>query len=187
VPLGEATAPADASERGLIESRPRPRAQPLIDFGLEELSVELVPEDEGERYFAAERAAEVAERVSTVVANAVSLVLILSMLGDLLGVNVFELAWRAITTPWVIPVELITAYYPVWYSMYWALFVIMVADYAVYFRYSTMKKMPPPSYAKYLSLVAFLLSFWLALLFRTLTLTVVAVFSAMALVYTLRK
>jgi hypothetical protein len=71
--------------------------------------------------------------------------------------------------------------------MYWCLFAIMVVDYAVYFRYSTMKRMPPPSYAKYLSLAAFLLSFWLALLFRTATLTLIAVFSAISLIYTLRK
>jgi hypothetical protein len=144
-------------------------------------------EDEVERLYEAERALEVAEKASLIVANALSLFLIFSMLGDLLGVSIPELVWRAITTPWVVPVEIITAYYPLWYGMYWCLFAIMVVDYAVYFRYSTMKRMPPPSYAKYLSLAAFLLSFWLALLFRTATLTLIAVFSAISLIYTLRK
>jgi hypothetical protein len=136
-----------------------------------------------ERYFEVERALEIAEKFTTVVSHALSLFIILSMFGDLLGVSVPELVWRAVTVPWVIPVDIIAQYYHVWYSMYCALFVLIVADYAVYMRYMQLRRTPPLAYVRYMALATFILSFWLALLFRTFTLTLIAVLSSATLAY----
>jgi hypothetical protein len=107
------------------------------------------------------------------------------MFGDLVGVSVPELVWRVVSVPWVIPVEIIVEYYYVWYTMYCLLFVLMVVDYFVYVRYMHRKMVPPVTYARYMSLAIFLLSFWLALLFKTTTLMLVAVFSSLSLMYTI--
>ena len=138
-----------------------------------------------ERYFEVERALEIAEKLATVVSHALSLFIILSMFGDLLGVSVPELLWRAVTVPWVVPVDIITQYYYIWYGMYCALFVLVVADYVVYMRYMQLRGAPPLAYVRYMSLATFMLSFWLALLFRTFTLTIIAVLSSATLVYSL--
>jgi len=140
-----------------------------------------------ERYFEVERALEIAEKVSTTFSYALSWFLTLMLFGDLIGVSVPELIWRVITIPWVIPVEIITEYYPVWYIMYCALFVLMIVDNVVVTRYMQYKKMPPVTYARYMSLAIFLLSFWLALLFRTLALTLICIFSSVTLIYTVLR
>jgi hypothetical protein len=138
-----------------------------------------------ERYFEVERVLEVAEKIATVFSHAISLFLIFSVFGDLVGVPVPELVHRVVSAPWVIPVEIIAEYYYVWYTMYCMLFALMVVDYFVYVRYMQRKMIPPISYARYISLATFLLSFWLALLFRTTTLILISVFSSVSLVYTL--
>jgi hypothetical protein len=138
-----------------------------------------------ERYFEVERALEVAEKFTVVFSHAISLFLILSMFGDLVGVPVFELVYRVVTVPWVVPVEIILEYYYVWYTMYCLLFVLVVVDYVVYVRYMHRKTVPPVTYARYMSLAIFLLSFWLALLFKTTTLILIAVFSSLSLMYTM--
>jgi hypothetical protein len=137
-----------------------------------------------ERYLEAERALEIAEKVTIVFSHAISLFLIFSMFGDLVGVPVSELIWRVVSVPWVIPVEIIVEYYYVWYTMYCLLFVLMVVDYFVYVRYMHRKMVPPVTYARYMSLAIFLLSVWLALLFKTTTLILIAVFSSLSLMYT---
>ena len=141
--------------------------------------------ERSERYFEVERALEIAEKFTTVFSHAVSLFLILSMFGDLVGVPVHELIWRVVSMPWIIPVEIILQYYYVWYTMYCLLFVLMVVDYFVYVRYMHRKMVPPVTYARYMSLAIFLLSFWLALLFKTTTLIFIAVFSSLSLMYTI--
>ena len=141
--------------------------------------------ERSERYFEVERALEIAEKFTIVFSHAISLFLILSMFGDLVGVPVHELIWRVVSVPWIIPVEIILQYYYVWYTMYCLLFVLMVVDYFVYVRYMHRKMVPPVTYARYMSLAIFLLSFWLALLFKTTTLILIAVFSSLSLMYTI--
>jgi len=129
---------------------------------------------------------EVADKASMAVGNILSLWLLVSMMGDLLGVNVFELARQLVLRPWVIPVEWIELYYPVWYAMQWCLLILMLADQVFTMRYySVGRKMPPASYVRWMSLAIFLISFWLALLFHYSTFVLISVFSAISFSYTM--
>jgi len=129
---------------------------------------------------------EAADKISMLVGNLLSLWLLVSMMGDLLGVNVFELARQLILRPWVIPEEWIELYYPVWYAMEWALLILMMADQVFTMRYYSMgERMPPPSYVRWMSLAIFIISFWLALLFRYATFILIAIFSSISFSYTM--
>ncbi len=129
---------------------------------------------------------EAADKISIVVGNLLSLWLLVTMMGDLLGINVFELARQLILRPWVIPEEWIELYYPVWYAMEWALLILMMADQVFTMRYySTGERMPPPSYVRWMSLAIFIISFWLALLFRYATFILIAIFSSISFSYTM--
>jgi len=129
---------------------------------------------------------EAADKISMLVGNLLSLWLLVTMMGDLLGINVFELARQLILRPWVIPEEWIELYYPVWYAMEWALLILMMADQVFTMRYySTGERMPPPSYVRWMSLAIFIISFWLALLFRYATFILIAIFSSISFSYTM--
>ncbi len=127
---------------------------------------------------------EVADRTSMAVGNLLSAWLLISMIGDLLGINVLELARQLVTRPWVVPVEIVEAYYPVWYAMQWLLLILMLADQVYTSRYYSMgRRMPPVGYVRWMSAAIFLISFWLAILFRYATFVTIAVFSSISLSY----
>jgi len=129
---------------------------------------------------------DVADKTSMVVGNLLSLWLLVSMMGDLLGVNVFELAKQLVFRPWVIPEEWITLYYPVWYAMQWALLILMLSDQVFTMKYySTGQKMPPATYERWMSFAIFVVSFWLSLLFHYATFIVITIFSSIAFSYTM--
>jgi len=129
---------------------------------------------------------EVADKTSMVVGNLLSLWLLVSMMGDLLGVNVFELAKQLVLRPWVIPKEWIELYYPVWYAMEWALLILMMSDQVYTMRYySAGHRMPPTNYVRWMSLAIFIVSFWLALLFHYTTFVVIAIFSSISFSYSM--
>ena len=127
---------------------------------------------------------EVADKASMLIGNALSLWLLISMMGDLLGINVLELARQFVFRPWVIPKEWIELYYPVWYAMEWALLILMLADQVFTMRYySEGQRMPPMRYVRWMSLAIFIISFWLALLFHYMTFVIIAVFSSISFSY----
>lgn len=129
---------------------------------------------------------EWSERISNVVGMLFSTVLLLQMLGDLLGINVFEALRQAITKPWVIPVEIIEAYYPLWFSMQVALIGLMFGDQIFSMWYmQTRKSLPPVAYERYMSLAMLLMAFWLALIYRYMTFTLITVFAAISFSYTM--
>jgi len=132
-----------------------------------------------------ERILDISEKISMAVSNVLSIVLIISMLGDLLGINIFELMRTAVTRPWVVPTEWIQAYYPVWYGMEWALLIAMIYDqvYSVQYMHKHGEP-PPPSYGKWMSMLMFFLSTWLFAIFRYATFAMIAVFSSVSLAYT---
>jgi len=133
-----------------------------------------------------DRVLDISEKVSNVVSSLLSVFLIVQMFGDLLGISVVEVLKTAVTRPWVIPVEWIEAYYPLWYGMEWALLVLMLSDQVFTMRYmQTHKRPPPPSYERWMSLAIFLLSFWLAILFRYMTFSLITIFAAISFSYTM--
>ena len=133
-----------------------------------------------------ERVLEISEKISNVVGSLLSALLIVQVMGDLLGINIFQLLKTAVSRPWVIPTEWIVAYYPLWYAMECVLLVLMVADQVITMRYLHVRKAPPPpSYARWLSFSIFMLSFWLALIFRYMTFTLITIFAAISFSYTM--
>jgi len=129
---------------------------------------------------------EVGERISNVISGLLSFWLLIQMMGDLLGIDVLEALKTIITRPWVIPIEWIEMYYPLWYAMEWALLIIMFADNIYTMRYMSEHRRPPPEkYERAVSLAVFLISFWLAILFRYLTFTVICIFAAITFSYTM--
>ena len=133
-----------------------------------------------------DRALELSEKISNVVGSLLSMFLIVQMFGDLLGISVIEVLKTALTRPWVIPVEWIEMYYPLWYAMQWALLILMLSDQVFTMRYmQTHKRPPPPAYERWMSFAIFMVSFWLAILFRYMTFTLITIFAAISFSYTM--
>lgn len=133
-----------------------------------------------------DRVLELSEKLSNVVGTLLSMVLIVQMVGDLLGIDIAKALEMALTRPWVIPVEWIEMYYPLWYAMQWALLILMLSDQVFTMRYMQVHKSPPPpSYGRWMSLAIFMLSFWLAILFRYMTFTLITIFAAISFSYTM--
>ncbi len=131
---------------------------------------------------------EQADMIYMAVSSMLSMVLIASLFGDLLGVNVFELAKQVITKPWVIPKDIIEQYYPLWYGMEWFLLIVMLADQVYTMRYYSVNKgFPPASYTRWVSLLIFIPSFFLLILFRTATFFLLTILSTTSLVYSFMK
>ena len=129
---------------------------------------------------------EWSEKVATVVGNLLSMLLIVQMIGDLLGINIFDALGALMARPWVVPVELVEQYYWLWYSMELALLAIMLADQVYTTRYMQVhKEPPPPEYVRWISLAIFTLSFWLAIVFRYTTFFIICAMSAISLSYTM--
>jgi len=86
----------------------------------------------------------------------------------------------------VIPVEIIEAYYPLWFSMQVALIGLMFGDQIFSMWYmQTRKSLPPIAYERYMSLAMLLIAFWLALIYRYMTFTLITVFAAISFSYTM--
>ncbi|MHC1627551.1 MAG: hypothetical protein ACXQTI_01805 [Candidatus Nezhaarchaeales archaeon] len=133
-----------------------------------------------------DRALEISEKISNVISSLLSMLLIVQMIGDLLGISVFEALRVALTRPWVIPVEWIEMYYPLWYAMEWALLILMLGDQVFTMRYMQVHKQPPPpSYVRWMSFAIFMISFWLALLFRYMTFVLITIFASISFSYTM--
>lgn len=128
----------------------------------------------------------ISEKISNILSSLLSVLLIVQMFGDLLGINIFETMRLVISRPWYIPVEWIEMYYPLWYSMEWILLILMLSDQIFTMRYMQFNKtLPPPAYERWISLAMFFISFWLAMLFRYMTFTLIAIFSAISFSYTM--
>jgi len=70
--------------------------------------------------------------------------------------------------------------------MEWALLILMLSDQVFTMRYMQVnKRPPPPSYERWMSLAIFLLSFWLAILFRYMTFSLITIFAAISFSYTM--
>ena len=133
-----------------------------------------------------ERALEVAERLSNFISMILSVALILTMLGDILGISIIEAVRMVVTRPLVIPVEWIEMYYPVWISMEFILLGAMLYDQIFTMRYmQAHRELPPPTYVLVMSFLVFFLSFWLFLVFRKWSFGLIAVFSAISFIYAL--
>jgi len=126
------------------------------------------------------------ERISNMIGMLLSMLLTIQMFGDILGINVAEVIRIIITTPWVIPKEWIEMYAPLWFTMEVLLLMTMLADNIYSTRYLQEHKVPPPlRYERWVSLLMFILSFWLAIIFRYLTFTLIAIFSSISFAYTM--
>ena len=133
-----------------------------------------------------DRILELSDKFSMMFSTLMSMVLIVQMIGDLLGINVFEAVKIAISRPWVIPTEWIVQYYPLWYAMEFALLVLIIFDQVYTMRYMQAHKRPPsPSYERWMSLAIFIVSFWLAIILRYATFTLITVFAAISFSYTM--
>ena len=133
-----------------------------------------------------EHALEIAERLSNFISMALSVILILTMLGDILGISIIEAMRMVVTRPLVIPKEWIEMYYPLWIGMEFILLGAMLYDQVFTMRYmQTYRELPPPGYVRVMSFLIFFLSFWLLLIFRKWSFGLIAVFSAVSFAYTL--
>jgi len=129
---------------------------------------------------------EVVERAAALAFQLANGIVVLALLGDVLGINVFELLRQIPLRVWYIPREWIEMYYPLWAAMTYALLLLVLADTVFVMAYSarTGEVRPPLAYARYVALAEFLLSTWLFLLFRWSSLAYIAVMSTIALAYT---
>ena len=133
-----------------------------------------------------DRVLDFSEKISNVISSLLSMLLIVQMIGDLLGISVIEALKMAFTKPWVIPTEWIEMYYPLWYAMEWVLLILMLVDQVFTMRYmQTHKQPPPPSYERWMSFAIFMFSFWLFLIFRYMTFTIITIFAAISFSYTM--
>ena len=133
-----------------------------------------------------DRILELSDKFSMMFSTLMSMVLIVQMIGDLLGINIFEAVKIAISRPWVIPTEWIVQYYPLWYAMEFALLVLIIFDQVYTMRCMQAHKRPPsPSYVRWMSLAIFIVSFWLAIILRYATFTLITVFAAISFSYTM--
>jgi len=129
---------------------------------------------------------EFSEKLSNIIGSILSMFLIVSMFGDLLGINVFEALRMAFARPWVVPTEWIEAYYVVWYGMEWCLLLLMLVDQVYTMRYMQSHGTPPPLvYERWMSFTIFILSFWLTLILRYFTFTLITIFAAISFSYTM--
>ena len=112
---------------------------------------------------------EIAVRVSTFVSQMVTVLIVVELLMEDLGLNLFELMRLAILLPRLIPLELLLKFWPLWMGMKYLLDVVIIADivYVGWYTGKTGKEIPPASYAKAVAALLFVLSFMLALVFRT--------------------
>ncbi len=133
-----------------------------------------------------DRILELSDKLSMMFSTLMSMVLIVQMIGDLLGINIFEAVKIAISRPWVIPTEWIVQYYPLWYAMQFVLLVLIISDQVYTMRYMQARKAPPPpTYERWMSLAIFIVSFWLAIILRYATFTLITVFAAISFSYTM--
>jgi len=133
-----------------------------------------------------DRILELSDKLSMVFSSLMSMILIVQMIGDLLGISIFEAVKIAISRPWVIPTEWIVQYYPLWYAMQFILLVLIISDQVYTMRYMQARKTPPPpSYERWISLAIFIISFWLAIILRYATFTLITVFAAISFSYTM--
>ncbi|MEM1554592.1 MAG: hypothetical protein QXJ72_06900 [Thermoproteota archaeon] len=102
------------------------------------------------------------EKIITAVSNMITLVFILSLFSDLLGISLFELFQKLVTTPWIIPVEIIERYWFIWYGMEWVmLFAIAIDWWYSQWYYSKYKETPSPTYTLCISTLVFAPSIFL--------------------------
>jgi len=133
-----------------------------------------------------DRVLELSEKIGNIIGSALSVLLIIQMLGDLLGISVIQVLHAAISRPWVLPTEWIEAYYPLWYAMEWSLLILMMVDQVYTMRYmQTHKQPPPPGYERWMSLAIFMVSFWLTLIFRYMTFVIILIFASISFSYTM--
>jgi len=133
-----------------------------------------------------DRVLTITEKVSNAIGIVLSMFLTIQLLGDLLGVPISELLKMAVSKPWVIPTEWIEQYYPVWYGMEWGLLILMVFDNVYTTKcLQTLKSPPPVKYERWMSFAIFMLSFWLTLVFRYGSLTMITIFAAITFSYTM--
>jgi len=133
-----------------------------------------------------DRVLDFSEKIANVFSSLLSMLLIVQMMGDLLGISVLDVLKTALTRPWVVPVEWIEAYYPLWYAMEWMLLILMISDQVFTMRYmQTHKRPPPPAYVRWMSFAIFMISFWLAILFRYMTFTLITIFASISFSYTM--
>lgn len=128
------------------------------------------------------------DRIATVVSQLLSFMLIILLLNDALGINIIQLTWQLVKQPWAIPWEVIQQYWWLWRYMMFALIGVVVFDQAYTFVHQQRYGRPPGvKYARVISMVTFLLSFWLSLILRYASLMLIAVMSALSFIYTLAR
>lgn len=140
-----------------------------------------------ERFEEIERKLTQVEKIANIVSLMFTSLLTLSLLSDVLGISFAELVQKIVTLPWVIPVEIIVQYYWLWYSLEVVLLIMLIVDQVVMYRFLAKNIEPPRTYVLYMNTAMFLISFWLALILRTGTLTLIAFLSSFTLIYTLMK
>lgn len=133
-----------------------------------------------------ERQLERLELITSITSNIsllVTLFVFVTLAGQLLGINMGYIWYLIVTFHWVVPEWFIEKYYSVWYLMTWALLLLMLWDSIYQNRYVAKHGHPNAHYAYYSTIAMFLLSFFLAVLFRFGIFEFLAAISGVTLAY----
>lgn len=128
---------------------------------------------------------EAVERVASSISTVITVFVLITFAGQLLGINMAYIWYLIATFHWVIPKWFIEKYYSIWYMMAWALLLLLTWDAIYQNLYSQRHGEPNHRYGLYVNAATFLLAFWLSLLFHFGLFEFVAALSFVSLLYLL--
>jgi len=123
---------------------------------------------------------DIAEKVGTAIGHILYLYMMIALMGDILGVDIWKLASQVVFKPWIIPIEILYQYMWLWKSIETILLGLLFIDYGFYNRYVKKGEAPPVPYARSLAIATFILAFILWLILRTTFLFILLLFSLFA-------
>jgi len=130
---------------------------------------------------------DVLESAGLAIARLANIALIVFLVSDLLGIDLWSFLRIAVTMRWwAIPREWVEMYYPLWLGLGYATLVLVIADtvYGMAYTQRTGELTTPPRYAAWMSLALFLTSFFPAIIFRYVSFLIINAFSAISFAYT---
>ena len=120
-----------------------------------------------EEYERVHRIAQVTTALGTVLALLLNIWVIISLMTDLLGINIGEWARQIIEHGWRLPEDWVRRYHPFLYTLQWILLVTVIVDTAIAYKYSVEgePRVPLP-YLRIVSFLGFFCGMWLYLAYH---------------------
>ncbi|HDH45033.1 MAG TPA: hypothetical protein ENG66_06565 [Thermococcus sp.] len=129
-----------------------------------------MPEEEDatvEEYEKTVRIVNLTTFAGTVISVLLNIWVMISLCSDLLGIDVGEFARKIIEYGWRLPPDWVQQYQPFLYTLQWILFVTVITDTAISYKYMVdgEPRVPRP-YLKLVSFIGFFCGMWLYLAYH---------------------